>query len=161
MKLIEPLYFLSGWWTLNIMCTQTFVILHDTLAHDALLYHVWLQKIQQLRRHCPDEHSPEFQTFPVTLTLTATEQSNLFTRQSSLWRCAIKSSLVAKEISSSEATVDSHWHFEPRCDFDLERSNLIFAQDTPAYDDVLSNQVWLQMDQQFGRYSKNSHILNI
>ena len=45
------------------------------------------------------------------------------------------------------------------CDFDLEHSNLIFPQDTPAYDTVLSNQVWLQMDQQFRRYSENSQIL--
>ena len=45
------------------------------------------------------------------------------------------------------------------CDLDLERSNPIFPQDTPAYDAVLPSQVWLQMDQQFRRYSKNSHIL--
>ena len=48
-----------------------------------------------------------------------------------------------------------------RCDLDLERSNHVFPQDTPAYDDVLSNQVWLQTKQQFRRYSKYSHILNI
>ena len=42
------------------------------------------------------------------------------------------------------------------CDLDLERSNPIFPQDTQAYDAVLSNQAWLQMDQQFRRYSKNS-----
>ena len=39
-----------------------------------------------------------------------------------------------------------------RCD--LEHSNPNFSQDTPTYDAVLSNQVWLQMDQQFRRYSK-------
>ena len=44
-------------------------------------------------------------------------------------------------------------------DLDLERSNPIFPQNTPAYDAVLSNQVWLQMDQQFRRYSKNSLII--
>ena len=42
-----------------------------------------------------------------------------------------------------------------RCDLDLEHSNPIFPQDTPAYDGVLSNQVWLQTDQQFRKYSKN------
>ena len=41
-----------------------------------------------------------------------------------------------------------------RCDLDLQRSNPIFPQDTPAYDAVLSNQVLLQMDQQFRRCSK-------
>ena len=57
----------------------------STLAQDdASPYQVWLQKIQQLRRYCSNEHSPEFSNVPVTLTLTITEQSNLFTRQSSL-----------------------------------------------------------------------------
>ena len=48
-----------------------------------------------------------------------------------------------------------------RCDLDLERRNtfFFFSQDTPAYDAVLTNQVWLQIDQHFRRYSKNSHIL--
>ena len=33
----------------------------DTLAHDvASPYQVWLQRLQQLRRYCPDEHSLKF-----------------------------------------------------------------------------------------------------
>ena len=37
------------------------IFLHDTLAHDvASPYQVWLQNIQQLRRHRPDEHSLVF-----------------------------------------------------------------------------------------------------
>ena len=37
------------------------IFLHDTLAHDvASPYQVWLQKVQQLRRYRPDEHSLEF-----------------------------------------------------------------------------------------------------
>ena len=37
------------------------IFLHDTVAHDvALPYQVWLQKVQQLRRYHPDEHSLEF-----------------------------------------------------------------------------------------------------
>ena len=35
---------------------------------------------------------------------------------------------------------------------------LFFPQDTPAYDAELSNQVWLQMDQQFSRYGKKSYF---
>ena len=36
------------------------IFLHDTLAHDdASLYQVWLQKVQQLRRYPPNEHSLE------------------------------------------------------------------------------------------------------
>ena len=52
-------------------------------------------------------------------------------------------------------------HFEPRCDLDLKHSNPILQQKTPAYDAVLSNQVWLQTDQEFRRYKRNSHILVI
>ena len=48
-----------------------------------------------------------------------------------------------------------------RRDLDLEHSNSIFPQDTPAYVAVLSNQVWLQTDQQFRRYNWNSYILII
>ena len=59
------------------------IALHDILAHDvASPYQVWLQKVQQQRRYHQDEHSLEFFTFSVTLTLTTTEQSNLSTRQS-------------------------------------------------------------------------------
>ena len=37
------------------------IFLHDTLAHDvASLHQVWLQKVPQLRRYHPDEHSLEF-----------------------------------------------------------------------------------------------------
>ena len=36
------------------------VFLYGTLAHDdALPYQVWLQKVQQWRKYCPDEHSLE------------------------------------------------------------------------------------------------------
>ena len=36
------------------------IFLHDTLAYDGVsLYHVWLQKVLQLRYH-PDEHSLKF-----------------------------------------------------------------------------------------------------
>ena len=33
------------------------IFLHGTLTHnDASPYQVWLQKVQQLRRYCPEEH---------------------------------------------------------------------------------------------------------
>ena len=44
------------------------------------------------------------------------------------------------------------------CGLELECSNPIFPHNTPAYNVILSNQVWLQTDQQFRRYSKNSQI---
>ena len=72
-------------------------ILRDILAHDvASPYQVWLQKVQQQGRYHSDKHSLEFWTFSVTLTLTTIEQSNLFMRQSILWWCAMKPSLLAK-----------------------------------------------------------------
>ena len=52
--------------------------------------------------------------------------------------------------------------FNLQCDLDLERSNpIFFPQDTLAYNAVLPNWVWLQTDQQFRRYSRNSQILII
>ena len=65
---------------------------------------------------------------------------------------------VVQKISSEQAFTNI---FYLHCDLDLERSNPIFPQDTLAYDTLLPNQVWLQIDQQFRRYSKNSHILII
>ena len=46
-----------------------------------------------------------------------------------------------------------------RCDLDLEYRNPIFSQDTLAYYDVSSDQVWLLKNQQFRRQSRKSHIL--
>ena len=55
-----------------------------------------------------------------------------------------KCSVIQKMSSRQTITIISNL----RCDLDLERSNPIFPQDTQAYDAVLSNQVWLQTDQQ-------------
>ena len=73
--------------------------------HVASPYQVWSQKVQQQRRYHSDEHSLEFWTFPVTFTLTTTEQSNLFTRQSTLWWCTTKTS--CKRIASSDNILKS------------------------------------------------------
>ena len=68
-----------------------------------------------------------------------------------------------KMFSGLKDVIRTHAHnLTLHCDLDLESSNpvcLFFPQDTPAYDAVLSNQVWWQMDQQFSRYSRNSHIV--
>ena len=83
------------------------IFLHSTMVHDgASPYQVWLQKVQRLRKYRSDEHSLEFLTFPETLTLTTTEQSNLFTRQFSSWLGAIKPNYFSYErISNSEDTL--------------------------------------------------------
>ena len=61
--------------------------LQDTLLHgDASPYQVRLQKVQQLKRYHPDEHSLEFLTFPVTLTVTITDQSNFFDKTTQLMK---------------------------------------------------------------------------
>ena len=62
---------------------------------------------------------------------------------------------MVQKISSWQTFTDI---FNLCCDLDLEHSNPIFPQDTLVYNAVLSDQVWLQTDQQFGRYSRNSPI---
>ena len=57
--------------------------------------------------------------------------------------------------------------FNHHCDCDLEHSNLIFSQDTPAYDDALSNKSGCKgicnrsflLYLQSWRYSRNDHML--
>ena len=86
---------------------------------------------------CPHEHSLEFWTFSVTLTLTTTEQSNHFTKQSTLRRCAIKLSSVAKgsvvQIIYQKAYFDYIIH---NCDLDLEESKPIFLKHNLAYNEA-------------------------
>ena len=62
---------------------------------------------------------------------------------------------MVQKISSWQTFTDI---FNLCCDLDLEHSNPIFPQDTLVYDAVLSNQVWLQMDQRFRRYNKKSYF---
>ena len=86
-----------------------------------------------------------------------TQWTSFSARHSGLWCCitipglVTKSSVVQKILSRQTFTNILNLH----CDLDLERSNPIFSQDTLWY------QVWLQTDQQFRRYSKNSDILII
>ena len=60
-----------------------------------------------------------------------------------------------EKISSGQTFTDIFSHC---CDFDFECSNLIFQQDTLAYDAVLPNQAWLQTDQHFRRYNRKSYF---
>ena len=43
-------------------------------------------------------------------------------------------------------------------DLDPEHSNPICSHDTPAYDNLKSNQAWLQKDQHYRRYSRKSYF---
>ena len=106
------------------------IFLHSTLVHDgASPYQVWLQKVQWLRKYRWDEHSLEFLTFPVTLTTT--EQSNLFTRQSSSWLGAVKPNYFSWErISNSEDILQSHlwWHDPPLWPWSWRQQTKIFRR---------------------------------
>ena len=70
--------------------------------------------------------------------------------------CIIIRNLVTKcpvipKILSGQAYTDI---LNLRCDLDLEHNHSFFPpHDTLAYDTILSNQVWLQTDQQFRRYN--------
>ena len=71
-----------------------------------------------------------------------------------LWCCITIPGLATKwsvvqQISSGQTFTNN---LNRRCDLHLEGSNPIFAQNIPAYDAVLSNQVWVQTDQQFRTY---------
>ena len=69
----------------------------------------------------------------------------------------------SKSFSGSEdiTWTNIHWHFEILlwpCPWTQQST---FSTNTLAYDNVLSDQVWWQKDQQFKRCSRNHHILII
>ena len=122
----------------------------------------WLPRNQQFRKYRKKSHIMIIWALTVTLTLkiaTTTTFSHM-----ALWLMMLhdhtkfgKKCSVIKKISSRTFTdFVNLW-----CDLDFEHSNPIFPLNTLAYDAVLSNQVWLQTDQQFGGYNRNSHILII
>ena len=88
------------------------------------------------------------------------DQSNLFTRHSSLWTCTVKLSWSPpKNQQFRTYNRTSHiWLYEPKfsyCDLDLEDRNPFFVYDTLAYNDVSPYWVWLQMVQRCRRYHPN------
>ena len=89
--------------------------------------------------------------------------TKFFAWPSGSWCCITIPSLVTKwsvvQKISSKTFTDICNFAVTCCDLDFECRNLFFPQDTSAYDAVLSNQVWMQTDWQFRRYSRNSHIL--
>ena len=85
------------------------IFLHGSLVHDvALPYQVWLQKVQQQRRHHSDEHSLEFLTFSVTLTLTTTEQSIFFHKTFHFMLVCHQTKFTCKRVSNSDNISKSH-----------------------------------------------------
>ena len=108
------------------------------------------------RKYHPEKHSPTLWAFIVTLTLDTVIP--FFHRTFRLMMLYYQTKFSCERTSSLENTIKI---VSPCCDLDRERSNHFSPQDTQAYYAVLSNKVWLQTDQQFRRYSENSHILII
>ena len=122
----------------------------------------WLPRNQQFRKYRKKSHIMIIWALTVTLTLkiaTTTTFSHM-----ALWLMMLHdhTKFGNKMFCDSENIIPTVTHIlNLHCDLALERSNPIFQQDTLAYDAVLSNQVWLQTNQQFRWYSRNNHILII
>ena len=133
----------------------------NTLAYDAVLSKkIWLQTNQQFRRYSRNNHILIIKALTVTLTLNTVNQFFC----TALWLMMLynHTKFGNKMFCGSEDIIQTVINISNlQCDLDLECRNPNFPQDTPAYDAVLRNQVWLQMGPQFRRYSKNSHILII
>ena len=124
----------------------------DTLAYDdASLDQVWSPRNQQLIKN--SRKSYIFITWALAVILTLKLKTAW---HSGSWCCITIPSLVAKcSVDQKIPSRQTFTHILNLCyDTDLERNNPIFAQDAPAYDVVLTNQVWLQTDQQFRTYSR-------
>ena len=135
----------------------------DTLAYDDLSSdHVWLPKNQQFRRYSSQSNILIIWALAVTLTLKTANNFCFAWHSGSFYSITIPSLVtkrfVVQKISPGQIFTDI---FNLRCDLDLECSNPIFPQGHSGLYVVLANRVWLQTDQQFGRYSRNSHILII
>ena len=135
----------------------------DALAYDNLSSdHVWLPKNQHFRRYSSRSNILIIWALAVTLTLKTANNFCFAWHSCSFCSITIPSLVtkcfVVQKISPGQIFTDI---FNLRCDLDLECSNPICPQDTLAYNVVLPNRVWMQPDQQFGRYSRNSHIFII
>ena len=148
-------------WDLDLECSNS-IFPQDTTAYDAVLSNqVWLQMDQQFGRYSRNSHV--FDHISPHCDLDIEDRTNFSARHSGSWCCITIPSLITnwsavQKISSRQTFTEI---FNLCYDLNLERSNLIFPQNTLAYDAILSNQVWLQIDQQFSGYNRNSHILII
>ena len=145
---------------LNLRCDldlehSNSIFQQDILAYGAVLWNqAWLQADQQFRRYNGNitwwlykpslllRHWTQWTNFCMTLWLIMLHKNARFGDK-----------VFCVDIGQTFTNI-----LNLCCDLKLGCSNLIFPQDTPAYDAVLWNEVWMQMDQQFRRYSKNSQI---
>ena len=135
----------------------------DTLAYDDLSSdHVWLPKNQQFRRYSSQSNILIIWALAVTLTLK-TANNFCFAWHSGSFCSITIPSLVTKCFVVQKITPDKYslTFLTFAVTLILNAVTLFFPQDTLADNAVIPNLVWLQTDQQFGRYSRNSHILII
>ena len=136
---------------------------HRTFWFMMMYHQVWLPRNRQYRKYSRKSHILIIWALAVTLTLNIATKTFFSAWHSGSWCCiaipnlVTKCSVIQKLLSGQTFTDILNLHR----DLDLECSHPIFQGDTPAYDVVLSNQVWLQTDQQLRRYNRNSHILII
>ena len=151
-------------WPLTVTLTMNAVIQsfsQDTLAYDDVSSdQVWLPKNQQFRRYS-SRKSHILITWALAVTLTLKIANNFFPAwHSGSWCCTTIPSLVTKRSAVQKISGQTFTNIlNLSCHLDLECSKLILPQNTPVYDGVLSQPVWLQKDQQFRRKSRNSRIL--
>ena len=145
--------------TFTLNAVIFFFFSHYTLGYDDVSSdQVWLPRNQQFRKYSTKSHILIIWALVVTLTLKI---GNFFsTWHSGSWCYLTITNLVTKysliqKTSSGQTFTDI---LNLCCDLDLECINPIFPQNTLAYDAVLPNQIWLQRDMQFRRYSENSQI---
>ena len=132
------------------------MFLFETLAHDDTSpYQVWLQKVRQLRRCGQEENSIKFWTFAVTFTLSIAQQSNLFTRQASLWWCAINPKFGCKRISSSEGVAESHilitWAFTVTLTWRREKQPFCMTLWLMMHHHTMSGDKWISISKDIVR----------
>ena len=127
------------------------IFLNDTLADDdASPYWVWpIRDIVQANIHWSSE--PSLWPWPCI------QQSNLFTRHSSLWTCTVKLSWSPQKISSSEHIIEIvifDWmnRNSVTVTLTLRIETHFFAYDALAYNYVSPYRLWLQMVQRCIKY---------
>ena len=123
---------------------------------------VWQQNDQQFKRYSRNCHVLIIWALAVTSTLKIANQSFCMT----IWLVMMhhNSEFGNKMLGCLEVIIwknhlDNHWHFDPSLwPRPWMPQSFYFSQNTLAYNDVLSEQVWLLKNQQFRRYSRKSYF---
>ena len=136
----------------------------DTLASgDVSSDQVWLPRNQQFRTYSTWKKESYLDNVSSCCDLDLEDSNN-----NKVFRMTLRLMMLhhhtkfGNKISSDSECRQTFTHIlNLCCDLDLQGSSPIFPHDTLSNDGVLSNQVWLQTNQQFRRHNRNSHILII